>query len=84
MRPHLVHHPAYTVPLPAEHRFPMGKFAALMAHLRRAGLAEADRVVVPEPAPRAWLELAHSPAHVTAVMEQRMSAEAERRLGLDE
>ncbi len=82
MRPYLVHHPAYTIPLPAEHRFPMGKFAGLIAHLREVGLAEADRVVVPEPVSRAWLELAHGSAYVTAVLEQRLSPAAERRLGL--
>ena len=48
MRPDLVHHPAYTVPLPAEHRFPMGKFAGLIEHLRAVGLAEPARLVRPD------------------------------------
>ena len=82
MRPYLVHHPAYTVPLPVEHRFPMGKFAGLIEHLRRSGLAEPDRLLRPEPAPRAWLELAHASGYVAAVLEQRLPLEAERRLGL--
>ena len=82
MRPHLVHHPAYTVPLPAEHRFPMGKFAGLMAHLQAAGLAEADRLETPEPASPDILRHVHAPAYVAAVLGQSLSAQAERRLGL--
>jgi acetoin utilization deacetylase AcuC-like enzyme len=82
MRPYVVHHPAYTVPLPAVHRFPMGKFAGLIEHLRLSGLAESDRLAVPEPAPSAWLARAHAASYVTAVLEQRLPAEAERRLGL--
>lgn len=82
MRPYLVHHPAYTVPLPAQHRFPMGKFAGLIEHLRAAGLAEPDRVMRPVPAPRAWLELAHAAGYVGEVLEQRLPIDALRRLGL--
>lgn len=82
MQPYLVHHPAYTVPLPAAHRFPMGKFARLIEHLRACGLVEPARLVQPEPAPRAWLELAHAPGYVLSVLEQRLAPEAERRLGL--
>jgi acetoin utilization deacetylase AcuC-like enzyme len=82
MRPHVVHHPAFVAPLPAAHRFPMAKFGRLIEHLRASRLVDAERVVLPEPAPRPWLELAHAPAHVAAILGQRLSAEAERRLGL--
>lgn len=82
MRLPIVHHPAYVAPLLAGHRFPMAKFGRLMTYLQDTGLAEAGRTFVPEPAPRGWLEAAHDPAYVSAVLEQRLSAEAERRLGL--
>ena len=38
MRPPVVHHPAYVTPLPAQHRFPMPKFARLLACLRERDL----------------------------------------------
>ncbi len=82
MRAPIVHHPAYTAPLPSAHRFPMGKFAALMAHLVDKDLARPAQLAKPQPAPRAWLELAHTPRYVSAVLEQRLDAEAVRRLGL--
>lgn len=82
MRVPVAHHPAYVAPLPPQHRFPMPKFGRLFAHLRESGLVAEDQVVRPEPAPRAWLELAHTPAYVAAILEQRLDPEAERRLGL--
>lgn len=82
MRAPVVHHPAYVTPLPASHRFPMPKFARLLACLRETGLLHATQEFVPEPAPRGWLELAHDSAYVAGVLEQRLDAAAIRRLGL--
>jgi acetoin utilization deacetylase AcuC-like enzyme len=82
MRAPVVHHPAYVAPLPAAHRFPMPKFARLRAYLRESGLVLPAQEFVPEPAPRAWLELAHEPAYVAGVLEQRLDDAAVRRLGL--
>jgi acetoin utilization deacetylase AcuC-like enzyme len=82
MRAPVVHHPAYVTPLPAQHRFPMPKFARLLACLRDTGLLLPVQEFVPEPAPRAWLELAHAPAYVDAVLEDRLSVAEVRRLGL--
>jgi acetoin utilization deacetylase AcuC-like enzyme len=82
MRVPVVHHPAYVAPLPPSHRFPMPKFGRLFTYLGEAGLVLPDQVRRPEPAPRGWLELAHTPGYVTAVLEQRLDTEAERRLGL--
>jgi acetoin utilization deacetylase AcuC-like enzyme len=82
MRVPVVHHPAYVAPLPPAHRFPMPKFGRLFAYLRESGLVDAAQVVTPEPAPRAWIELAHTPAYAAAILEQRLDPEAERRLGL--
>ncbi|MCB1882459.1 MAG: histone deacetylase [Geminicoccaceae bacterium] len=82
MRPAIVHHPAYVAPLPPGHRFPMPKFGFLFRLLQAQGLAPAERVFTAAPAPRGWLELAHDPAYVSAVLERRLAPEAERRLGL--
>ncbi|MGF1477536.1 MAG: histone deacetylase [Geminicoccaceae bacterium] len=78
----VVYHPAYSVPLPANHRFPMPKFKAVFDRLMADGTAEARWLFAPEPAPRAWLEAAHEPAYVTAILDGRLDADAERRLGL--
>ncbi|MGD9510742.1 MAG: histone deacetylase [Geminicoccaceae bacterium] len=82
MRPPVVHHPAYVTPLPAAHRFPMPKFARLLACLRETGLLLPAQEFVPQPAPRAWLETAHGVDYVAGVLEQRLDAAAVRRLGL--
>ena len=82
MRPPVVQHAAYVTPLPAAHRFPMPKFARLLACLRETGLLRPEQEFVPEPGPRAWLELAHGVDYVTGVLEQRLDAAAVRRLGL--
>lgn len=82
MQPAVVHHPAYVAELPAGHRFPMAKFGRLMGHLLDRGLVEPGRLFRPEPAPRAWLELAHISRYVTAVLAQRLDPDGERRLGL--
>ena len=81
MRAPVVHHPAYVTPLPASHRFPMPKFARLLAACGRP-VCWPTQEFVPEPAPRAWLELAHDAATSPAVLEQRLDAAAIRRLGL--
>ncbi len=53
-----------------------------MAYLCDTGLALPAQIAKPLPAPRSWLELAHSSSYVTAVLEQRLDPEAVRRLGL--
>lgn len=78
----IVHHPAYTVPLPHRHRFPMNKFRALIEHLRAEGLAPPGAVYEPEPAPRWWLELAHDSDYVADICEQTADAQTMRRIGL--
>jgi acetoin utilization deacetylase AcuC-like enzyme len=78
----IVHHAAYTVPLPHRHRFPMNKYRALMELLREDGLAQPGAVHEPDPAPRAWLELAHAPGYVQAICERTAPEEVIRRIGL--
>ncbi len=78
----VVVHPAYSVPLPTGHRFPMPKFRALHDELERSGLIGPANRFVPALAPRSWLELAHTPRYVTDILAQTLPREAERRLGL--
>jgi acetoin utilization deacetylase AcuC-like enzyme len=60
----------------------MPKFARLLAYLRETGLLLPAQEFVPQPAPRAWLEAAHSVDYVADVLEQRLDEAAVRRLGL--
>jgi acetoin utilization deacetylase AcuC-like enzyme len=78
----VVHHPAYFAPMPAGHRFPMGKFGRLMALLLRENVVAAEQVRIPEPAPPAWLALAHTADYVAAVLNQTLDLAAIRRIGL--
>ena len=78
----LVHHSCYTVPFPPRHRFPIGKFAALKAHLDRGPFADRFRHVVPEPADAALLECAHTPDYVADVLGCRLDQTAIRRIGV--
>jgi acetoin utilization deacetylase AcuC-like enzyme len=78
----VVHHPAYVAPLPSGHRFPMAKFGRLMELLLEDGVVDPAQIRVPEVAPAAWLELAHAPAYVAAVLNQTLDAAAMRRIGL--
>ena len=78
----VVHHPAYCAPLPEGHRFPMAKFGRLFEVLVAEGVVAAGQAVEPQPAPRAWLELAHAPAYVADVFGHSLDEAAVRRIGL--
>jgi len=78
----IVHHAAYTVPLPRRHRFPMNKYQALIEVLRHEGLAPPGSCYEPEPAPRWWLELAHESGYVAGICEQTAPDAVMRRIGL--
>ncbi|MEM9879945.1 MAG: histone deacetylase [Pseudomonadota bacterium] len=77
----ILHASAYVAPLPAGHRFPMNKYHYLIEQLRGAGLATSANEITPRPAPRAWLDLAHDADYVSAVLEQRVAPDIERRIG---
>ena len=78
----VVHHPDYVAPMPPGHRFPMAKFGRLMAHLLEDHVVAPAQIHRPDLAPAAWLEQAHTPAYVAAVLGLQLDAAAERRLGL--
>lgn len=79
----LVHHPHYVAPLPDGHRFPMNKYGLLREELMRRGTWQRVPVVQPEPAPRGWLEAAHSPAYVSQILDRTLDAKSARRIGFD-
>lgn len=82
MHPPIVHHPAYTAAdIPADHRFPMGKFTRLAEVLVEDRVVPANSFVVPEPAPAHWLELAHTPDYVDAILNCTLDAKLARRIG---
>ena len=76
----LVSHPAYSTPLPEEHRFPMAKFQLLVDHLRQLDLLRDDHLHQPLPIPRRWLELVHPRTYHEAFSRQRLSAAEARRI----
>ena len=78
----IVHHPAYVAPMPAGHRFPMGKFGRLMSYLLEQRSVAPSQVRVPELAPPEWLALAHAPPYVKAVLSLSLDPAAVRRIGL--
>ena len=78
----LVSHPAYSTPLPQEHRFPMAKFRLLVDHLRQLDLLRADHLHQPLPIPRRWLELVHPRSYHEAFSRHRLSTAEARRIGL--
>jgi acetoin utilization deacetylase AcuC-like enzyme len=82
MRPPLVYHPAYSAPLPSSHRFPMAKFRLLHDHLRQLDLARPEQLHQPLPIPRRALELVHSRTYHEGFSQDRLPAQAQRRIGL--
>ena len=80
--PPIVYHPDYVTPLPAGHRFPMGKFSRLAERLGAEGILSAQNAHRPKPAPRSWIERVHEKAYVRAFCAGRLSRDAERRIGL--
>ncbi|MEB3304802.1 MAG: histone deacetylase [Cyanobacteriota bacterium] len=78
----LVSHPAYSTPLPEEHRFPMAKFRLLVDHLRKLDLLREHQLHQPLPVPRRWLELVHPRVYHEAFARHRLSPAEARRIGL--
>ncbi|MBB3948739.1 histone deacetylase family protein [Aureimonas jatrophae] len=79
--PPLIHHPAFDAEFDPAHRFPMRKFTRLAEILVEDGLVAPGGFEVPAPALSAWLELAHDPFYVEAVLTQSVSREREKLIG---
>jgi acetoin utilization deacetylase AcuC-like enzyme len=82
MRPALVYHPAYSVPLPSSHRFPMAKFKLLHAYLLKHDLARTEQLHQPLPISRRPLELVHGRAYHEAFSRDQLRTAEQRRIGL--
>jgi acetoin utilization deacetylase AcuC-like enzyme len=78
---HIVHHPDYDANFPADHRFPMGKYRALMDALRSRGLIAPEALHLPGLPLAAWLELAHEPGYVAQVVNCTVPPAIEREIG---
>ncbi|MBB3997991.1 histone deacetylase family protein [Aureimonas pseudogalii] len=76
----LVHHSAFDAQFSAAHRFPMSKFTRLAEILVADGLVP-HGFHVPAPALVGWLELAHDPRYVEAVLTQTVEAATEKAIG---
>jgi len=68
----------YVLPLPAGHRFPMRKYAALRERVRRLA---PERLREPPAADDGALGRVHAPAYIDAVTNGRLDAAAQRRIG---
>jgi acetoin utilization deacetylase AcuC-like enzyme len=77
----IVHHPGYDAGFPADHRFPMGKYSALMEQLDARGLATSSNLHKPAPAEPGWLKLAHDATYVDQVIAYAVPAKIEREIG---
>lgn len=77
----IVHHPDYDAGFAVNHRFPMSKYPLLMEALRDRGLAVAETLSMPGPAPAAWLKLAHADDYVDQVIACRVPQKIEREIG---
>ena len=68
----------FVLPLPAGHRFPMAKYAALRGLVSEARLAQ---LRVPEPVADAELERVHTPDYVLRVSRGTLAPAAQRAIG---
>ncbi len=78
---HIVSHPDYDANFPADHRFPMGKYRALVEHLSARGLLRRSVHIEPELAPEAALKRAHDANYVDQVLACRVPQKIEREIG---
>ncbi|WP_082006551.1 histone deacetylase family protein [Sphingomonas sp. ERG5] len=75
----LVHHPDYVAPAPARSTYQWNKNGLIRDVLMASGAAL--EWFEPEPMPVAWLEAAHDADYVAEVLEARVPASKERRIG---
>ena len=78
----IVHHPAFTADIPADHPLPMGKYRRLVERLVEDGVALPGSFHRPEPAPAEWLELAHDRSYVAQVLGGAVPPEIVKAIGL--
>src|SRR5947207_420195 len=72
---------SYTFPLPAGHRFPIGKYARVREQVIIDGIVAREALREPERASRETLLLVHTTDYVDRFVDGRLSADELRRLG---
>ncbi|WP_052134975.1 histone deacetylase family protein, partial [Sphingomonas sp. 37zxx] len=75
----IVHHPDYVAPAPTRSAYQWNKNGLVRQLLSESGAAIDWHV--PEPMPRVWLDAVHDPDYVAEVIEARVPATKERRIG---
>jgi acetoin utilization deacetylase AcuC-like enzyme len=71
----------FVLPLPAHHRFPMGKYARIRARLLASGGFGEDDFRVPEGATDAEITRAHCPRYLARVVKGELTAREQRDIG---
>lgn len=77
----VVHHPGYTIELPANHPFPMMKFRVLREQLEEAELAVPISWQQPEPISLQALRRVHHNDYIRALVNGQLERDAQRRSG---
>ncbi|MCA1772187.1 MAG: histone deacetylase [Halomonas sp.] len=77
----IVHHPGYTIDLPANHPFPMEKFRVLRQLLGEQTLATPVEWLTPRPASVSALARVHTQAYLDALLNGTLDRAAQRRSG---
>lgn len=77
----IVSHPDYDAGFQPDHRFPMGKYPALMARLETSGLLGRSVCMRPEPASAEALKRAHDRLYVEQVLSCTVPEKIEREIG---
>jgi acetoin utilization deacetylase AcuC-like enzyme len=71
----------FSLPVPAGHRFPVGKYALLRQRVADSELGSSGSLIVPEAASEAQLSLAHQPDYVRRVFQGELTEKEIRRIG---
>jgi acetoin utilization deacetylase AcuC-like enzyme len=73
--------PAYVLPLPASHRFPMSKYEVLPQQLLHEGTIEEHNIFHPGPIPREWIVRTHDPLYLQKLENLSLTPKEQRRTG---
>jgi acetoin utilization deacetylase AcuC-like enzyme len=76
------YHPAYQVPLPLGHPFPMSKYPLLKDRLLAEGILADGDILEPEPLDTPTLELVHTREYLRKLESSSLTAAEQRRLGV--
>lgn len=78
----IVHHPDYSFPFPAKHRFPMEKFGLLAEYARTKGLLTSANGFRPAPCRQSWLTQTHCPNYLNRFAQGQLSPREQKQMNL--